>query len=216
LPTHVLSLSRETAPAPASDLGRPICGGIWVEEGAVTCDAQTLTRGDGVFFTGASRVGFLQPGSSVLRFGLHRQAPGPAIRALLASAPIDITEAQVLVRMDRVRFPPGAIAYRHVHPGAGFRYLSDGQLEVAADDHVQQVQRGQFWFEAAHSPVRATASSDAPFSQFIRLMILPVAYAGLPTIDILSAQDKAKPRLQVTHRFFDQIVTLDQLGDQSG
>lgn len=141
-------------------------------------------------------------------------ASATAIAVLLSEAPVDGAESRpidvtfpCLLRLDEVAFPPGAIAYRHVHPGPGFRHLLSGSLHLQADDHGFNAAPGQTWFEPANSPVRATASEAAPETRFVRAMILPPEYRGSPTIQILDPFDRALPKQQVTHRHVDDILT---------
>ena len=112
------------------------------------------------------------------------------------------------MRLDQVTFPPGAVAYRHVHAGSGFRYLTVGQLEVASDHHIETAVPGDSWFEPAQSPVRATASLDHLTTSFVRFMVLPVAFEGRPSIQILDPSEAAMPRLQQTYRHFEHILSL--------
>lgn len=130
----------------------------------------------------------------------------PALAGALASEQIDVT-FPCLLRLDEVAFPPGAQAYRHVHPGPGFRHLRWGALHLDADDHEFDATPGFTWFEAANSPVRATASSDATETRFVRCMILPVDYEGKPTIQILDPRDADRPKKQVTYRHVDTVLT---------
>lgn len=114
----------------------------------------------------------------------------------------------VLLRMDEVKFPADAVAYRHVHPGDGIRFLTVGELTLVSDEHRETAVPGHAWFEPAHTPVRAEASANHQMTCFLRFMILPVAYQGKPTINILDKEDAMRARLQITHRHFDQIVQL--------
>lgn len=109
------------------------------------------------------------------------------------------------MRMDQVSFPIGARAYRHVHPGPGIRYLTEGELAVQSDHGTEQMETGKAWFEDANSPVRATAS-QLQSTAFVRTMVLPIEYLGKPTITYLNSEDDDKPRLQTNTRFFDQPI----------
>ena len=60
-------------------------------------------------------------------FGAARVA-GPALVWEVAAGPGDW-----VVRCDRVDFPPGGVAYRHVHPGPGIRRLLRGELTIDRD-----------------------------------------------------------------------------------
>jgi quercetin dioxygenase-like cupin family protein len=120
---------------------------------------------------------------------------------------IDVDDPQpVIVRCDRIDFPPGGIAYRHTHPGAGIRRLLCGSIEIDADDHVTRYGPGEAWFEGADYPVVATASADEP-TAFVRVMVLPAEWEGKRTIRYLDPADEEKPKLQRPTVFFDQRLT---------
>lgn len=121
---------------------------------------------------------------------------------------ISVPEGPVLMRVDKVTFPPGAIAYRHVHAGAGIRVLDRGELHLHADDHDFIRHPGESWFEAANSPVKAIAS-DTVGARFIRFMAVPPEFEGKSTIRFLDEADAGRPRLQVTHRFFERMIHVD-------
>jgi quercetin dioxygenase-like cupin family protein len=100
-----------------------------------------------------------------------------------------------LVRCDRVDFPPGGIAYRHVHPGPGIRRLLFGELTIESPEKTHTYRAGEAWFEGAEFPVLATASVTED-TAFVRVLLLPSAWAGKRTIRYLDSADDAKPRLQ--------------------
>jgi quercetin dioxygenase-like cupin family protein len=101
-----------------------------------------------------------------------------------------------LVRCDRVDFPPGGIAYRHVHPGPGIRRILHGELTIdRGDGDPRAYGAGESWFEGADDPVLATASPTAE-TAFIRVMVLPAEWAGRRTIRYLDPADEDRPRLQ--------------------
>ena len=116
-------------------------------------------------------------------------------------------EGKVFLRLDQINFPPGACAYRHIHPGAGIRYLTCGELEIQSDHGSESMAAGSAWFEDANSPVKAVASQTEP-TAFVRAMVLPVEYFGKPTINYLDRADDNKPKLQTNTRFFDQPIDL--------
>ena len=130
-------------------------------------------------------------------FGAARVA-GPAI---VWELEIDDPSGWI-VRCDRIDFPPGGIAYRHVHPGGGIRRLLFGSIEIDADDHVTRYGPGEAWFEDADYPVLATASETEP-TAFVRVMVLPAEWEGKRTIRYLDPADDAKPKLQRPTVFFD-------------
>lgn len=101
-----------------------------------------------------------------------------------------------LVRCDRVDFPPGGVAYRHVHPGPGIRRLLHGELTIDRGDGAPRTYRaGEAWFEGANEPVLATASEVAE-TAFVRVLLLPAAWAGKRTIRYLDPGDEGRPKLQ--------------------
>jgi hypothetical protein len=103
--------------------------------------------------------------------------------------------ARWIVRCDRVDFPPGAVAYRHAHPGGGIRRLLFGSIRVEAPGHAAEHAPGGAWFEGADYPVLATASATVP-TAFVGVMVLPAEWEGRRTIRYLDPADEAKPRLQ--------------------
>jgi quercetin dioxygenase-like cupin family protein len=101
-----------------------------------------------------------------------------------------------VVRCDRVDFPPGSIAYRHVHPGPGIRRILHGELTIDRGDGAPHTYRvGESWLEAADDPVLATASA-AEETAFVRVLVLPAEWAGRRTIRYVDPADEDKPRLQ--------------------
>jgi len=114
--------------------------------------------------------------------------------ALLA-ADVELGEGWI-ARLDRVDFPPRGIAYRHVHPGPGIRFLLHGELTIDRGDSAPHTYRaGAAWFEGADDPVLATASTMAD-TAFVRVLLLPAEWGGKRTIRYVDPADEDKPRLQ--------------------
>ena len=114
--------------------------------------------------------------------------------ALLA-ARVDVRPGWVM-RHDRVDFPPGGIAYRHVHPGAGIRRILHGELTIDRGDCAPHTYRaGESWLEGADDPVLATASPTEE-TAFVRVLLLPAEWAGKRTIRYLDPADDERPKLQ--------------------
>lgn len=150
----------------------------------------------------AMGVAGMGPGGDLV-FALTMRPPANA----MCSAEVPLPDGPALLRLDEVAFPQGAIAYRHIHSGPGIRSLVQGGLRLISDHDTQIMAPGDSWFEASNSPVRAE-NTQAGLSRFVRAMILPVALEGKPSIEILSAEDRGQPRLQVTHRLIDHVFTL--------
>jgi quercetin dioxygenase-like cupin family protein len=132
------------------------------------------------------------------------QVDGPALVWELAgngegaalAAELDLDAAtEWVVRCDRVDFPPGSVAYRHVHPGPGIRRLLSGALTIEAEDDAHTYRPGESWFEGADDPVLATASRIED-TAFVRVLLLPTEWAGKRTIRYVDPADEERPKLQ--------------------
>jgi hypothetical protein len=108
-----------------------------------------------------------------------------------------------LVRCDRIDFPPGGIAYRHVHPGPGIRRLLFGELTIESPAGTHTYRAGDAWFEGANFPVLATASASED-TAFVRVLLLPFEWAGKRTIRYVDPADEEKPRLQRATLFLEE------------
>jgi quercetin dioxygenase-like cupin family protein len=109
------------------------------------------------------------------------------------------------MRCDRVDFGPGGIAYRHTHPGPGTRYLLFGEITIDSEGAKHTYGPGQPWFERGPDRVLATTAADEP-SAFVRVMLLPVEWAGQRTIKYVDPADAEKPKTQRATIFLEQPV----------
>jgi quercetin dioxygenase-like cupin family protein len=112
-----------------------------------------------------------------------------------------------LMRCDRVDFPPGGIAWTHVHRGPGIRCLLAGAFRVNVSGKTHDIEPGGAWFEAGPDPVLATASKSAA-AAFVRVMILPRELRGKSSIRYVKPEDADKPRLQTYRVFVDELIDL--------
>lgn len=126
--------------------------------------------------------------------------------ALAAEVDLD-PEIDWVVRCDRVDFPPGSVAYRHVHPGPGIRRLLLGALTIATDDGAHTHGPGDAWFEGAGYPVRATASATED-TAFVRVLLLPQEWEGKRTIRYLDPTDEERPKLQRAAILLEEPIRL--------
>lgn len=117
-------------------------------------------------------------------------------------------DTEWLLRCDRVEFEPGGVAYRHVHPGPGIRYLLHGEITIDSAGRVDTYVPGEAWFERGPDPVLATTSPSEP-SAFVRVMLVPAAYAGQRTIRYVDPADAEKPKTQKATVFCEAPV-VDQ------
>ena len=104
-------------------------------------------------------------------------------------------EPDWIVRCDRVDFPPGGIAYRHVHPGPGIRRILHGELTIDRDGSAQTYRAGESWLEGGERPRRRHGIGGAE-TAFVRVLLLPREWAGRRTIRYVDPADEAKPKLQ--------------------
>jgi len=154
-------------------------------------------------------------GATLLRWELTAEsaAPGGLTSPGVASS---VTLAHIfelghpdghLMRCDRVDFPPGGIAYTHVHRGPGIRCLLAGTIQVEVNGKAHDITPGNAWFEAGPDPVLALASKTG-LTAFVRVMILPRELQGKSSIRYVKPEDADKPKLQTYRVFVDEIIDL--------
>ena len=137
-----------------------------------------------------------------LVFELLDAAPPDAL--LAAEVALDPATEWVL-RLDRVDFPPGGVAYRHTHPGPGIRVLLFGSIRIESGGETHEYGPGEPWFESGPEPVFAAASGTEP-SAFVRAMLLPREWEGKRTIRYVDPADDERPKLQRATVFSEQPV----------
>ena len=130
--------------------------------------------------------------------------PGPKASHAVSLEP----HGEYLMRCDRVDFPPGGIAYTHIHAGPGTRCLLQGELRVTVQQQAITARPGDPWFERGPDPVLASASATDPTS-FVRAMILPRSYRGRSSIRYVKPEDADKPKLQEYTRFVEEDIEVD-------
>lgn len=144
-------------------------------------------------------------GAEVYRWELRRgQESSTAPHALRAELDL-VPTTPYLMRCDRVDFPPGGIAYTHIHQGGGIRCLLDGEIHVQVAGQEHHLKTGEAWFEAGPDPVLALASESGP-TAFVRVMILPSALRGKSSIRYVLPQDADKPKRQTYRLFVDDPI----------
>ena len=104
-------------------------------------------------------------------------------------------EGEWLLRVDRVDFPPGGVAYLHTHPGPGLRVLLHGRIRIETQGTSHEYGPFEWWYEAGPDPVFA-AASDTDETAFIRVMLLPREWEGKRTIRYVDPADDERPKLQ--------------------
>jgi hypothetical protein len=141
---------------------------------------------------------------------------GPAVVWALGGADADAALAveieldpalEWIVRCDRVDFPPGGIAYRHVHPGPGIRRLLVGELTIETEEGAHTYGPAQAWFEGADYPVLATSSAIED-TAFVRVLLLPREWEGKRTIRYVDPADEDRPKLQRAEVLLEESLRL--------
>jgi len=192
---------------------------IYMREGdaIVRAGAQAAGLGANSAWHGRDEVSVVagNAGATLLRWelGMGRDAPGAPSGAgvhsisTLAHA-VELNDpGGYLMRCDRVDFPPGGIAYTHVHRGPGIRCLLAGAIRVEVNGKAHDIEPGGAWFEAGPDPVLATASKTVP-TAFVRVMILPRELRGKSSIRYVNPEDADKPKLQTYRVFIDEFLDL--------
>jgi quercetin dioxygenase-like cupin family protein len=108
-----------------------------------------------------------------------------------------------VVRCDRVDFPPGGIAYLHTHPGPGLRVLLTGRIRIDTQGESHEYGPLEWWYETGPDPVYA-AASETEETTFVRVLVLPAAWAGKRTITYVDPTDEEKPKLQRARVYLEQ------------
>lgn len=149
-------------------------------------------------------------GARVLRWEMLAAGAAPAKACanstLTLTAPITLPAAEVLMRCDRVGFPPNGEALTHVHQGPGIRCLLAGSIRIDSEGASHSYAPGDAWFESGPQPVYAAASLDAP-TAFARVMILPRSCHGNSSIRYVRPEDADQPKTQTYQIFADEFIT---------
>jgi quercetin dioxygenase-like cupin family protein len=160
-------------------------------------DGAEAAGGDTVLYDLAADAAHVAPAvvaGDALRWTLD-DGEGEAPGALL-SREVELDPATPwLMRCDRVDFQPGGVAHRHTHPGPGIRCLLLGEITIDSEGRVERYGPREAWFERGPDPVLATTAADEP-SAFVRVLLLPAAFAGQRTIRYVDPADADKPKTQ--------------------
>ncbi|MEP3046449.1 MAG: hypothetical protein ABJL55_03850 [Roseibium sp.] len=205
---HHLSLFQLTVTAGDSQTLEPCFRTFWVSNGSLSINGTNLEQGD--YFTSndpALICGDVTQSAHLLYFEITPNDSPVSNVAVLAETLVFDPNASLL-RLDRVDFPPSAVAYRHVHAGAGIRYLLKGKLTLNTDHGSLDMVSESAWFEAENSPVEAHADAECE-TAFLRCMVIPRAFENRSTFQLCNPADADKPRRQTTHRYFDAPFKAD-------
>src|SRR5580704_9107954 len=186
---------------------------IFVVHGELAVMDRTLRDGEAWSGEGAVTLQAGAPGATLWRWEFVTNirssgaASGTAVvsREKLSANLATLPKGALLLRGDSVGFPAGGCAYLHRHQGPGIRCLLEGGIRIDTHGHSTSYGPGCPWYESGPDPVFAQAA-DRP-TRFIRVMILPVTYAGKSSVEYLNEDDKAKPRVQQYKIFADMPLT---------
>jgi quercetin dioxygenase-like cupin family protein len=206
--------------APRAEARWPACNRVvYVREGdaqvraggqAAGLAADSAWHGAGAFVVSAGTAGAI-----LLRWEIAAGG-SPAKEPLLPGLDSSLTLARgvelgepggYLMRCDRVDFPPGGIAYTHVHRGPGIRCLLAGAARIEVNGEAHDIAPGGAWFEAGPDPVLALASKTER-TAFARVMILPREIRGKSSIRYVRPEDADKPKTQTYRVFVDEPIDL--------
>jgi hypothetical protein len=182
---------------------------IFVVHGSIAVAGRTLQDGEAWSGEGAETLKAGSTGAALWRWDLVADGAsdgaaigkGVASREKLSAELATIPKGPLLLRGDSVAFPPGGCAYLHRHQGPGIRCLLEGGIRIDTHGRSTSYGPGGAWYETGPDAVFAQAA-DRP-TRFIRVMILPVSYAGKSSVEYLNEEDKAKPKSQQYKIFAD-------------
>jgi hypothetical protein len=172
-------------------------------------ESVTLEPATRVIYRIAEEEGDYRPGEVTLRGPVHALCFELAQRAspdAKLSAPVEPDGAEWLLRLDRVSFPAGAVAYTHVHRGPGIRVLLSGTIRIDSDGRSDSYGPLEAWFESGPVPVFAAASETEP-TAFVRCMVLPGELLGRSSLSYVREEDADKPKRQRYTVFVDEMLT---------
>jgi hypothetical protein len=144
----------------------------------------------------------LEDGTS-LHWELLEDAPADALFTAMVGLDPSL---EWLMRLDRVDFPPGGVAYRHTHPGPGIRCLLFGSIRIESGGETHDYGPFEPWFESGSEPVFA-AATETEASAFVRVMLLPEEWRGKRTIRYVDPADEDRPKLQRATVYLEQPVS---------
>ncbi|WP_294606533.1 hypothetical protein [uncultured Roseovarius sp.] len=190
---------------------------VFVAEGSLTTTDDTHIRRNerhtGIHAIGGSVLTAEAEGTRLWIWTISAgEAPAIEGGRELMSRPLPLIEGfdggQVVMRLDRVDFPPGAAAHTHVHPGPGLRVVLNGKIGIQQGEaDIIWMEPGEPWFELGPKPVFAPTTETEP-TAFIRCLVLPMEWRGRNTIRYIDPADNEKPKLQKYYRFCDAVVEL--------
>lgn len=213
----VLSLIETVIDAAAGEATLPAVDHrmIYVADGDVTItdrrDIRRLRADCGTHAEGEVTLRAEGP-ARIWSFQLSPDAVDPASVAgshVRLERPLDdiAVPGRYVMRLDRVDFPPGAVAHTHTHTGPGIRMVKTGEIEIQQMGESHRYRPGEAWFERGPDPVRAPTTEAEP-TAFIRCMVVPTEWRGRSTISYVDPADADLPKLQRYFRYIDTLIEV--------
>ena len=186
--------------------------GVYVVHGSITIADRAMQSDEGFGGESATRIKGGAQGATIWRWDLAAEnapatvttSPAAISREKLSVRLDTLPHGPLLLRADSVAFPPGGCAYLHRHQGPGIRCLLEGGIRIDTHGRSTSYGPGSPWFESGPDPVFAQAA-DRP-TRFIRVMILPMAYLAISSVEYLRNEDKDKPRTQKYKIYADMPI----------
>ena len=147
--THAFEFFRDQLPASSRlSMWDPCPRVLYVRSGSLTARSSaivtTLAPNSAWHGERSCEVVAGNAGAEIYRWELRRETgTAGATSALRAALTLD-PKRPYLLRCDRVDFPPGGVAYTHIHQGPGIRCLLDGEIRVRVSgvEHLARERRG--------------------------------------------------------------------------
>ncbi|MCU1561617.1 MAG: hypothetical protein JWP90_2570 [Mycetocola sp.] len=193
---------------------------IYVRDGSVHLDSDTasqyLSEANGMVTTGQITVRGGASGARLWRWDLVE--PEFADRPhTLHSAPATTSELKMqaeydldprfglLMRLDRVTFPPGGTAWTHQHQGPGIRICQNGEITIDTEGVSTTYRSGEAWSEMGVIPVLAPTTPKNS-TTFIRCFLLPAHNRGASSFRLVLPEDRDKYNTQSYHVFSERML----------
>ncbi|HEX9646460.1 MAG TPA: hypothetical protein VGB88_03100 [Alphaproteobacteria bacterium] len=200
--------------APGAVLGPAPAAGhrvIYVAEGAATVDGAAAAEDEARYGAADASIAAGRSGAVLWRWqvadGDVPAGAGSTGKLAVALARHGIGRGRWLLRCDSVWFPPGGCAYLHTHRGPGIRCLRTGSIRIDTAGTSTRYRPGEAWFEPGPEPVFAQGDAEHE-TRFIRVMVLPPALAGQPSITYVRSEDRDRPKSQRYRGYCDIPVDL--------
>jgi hypothetical protein len=110
-----------------------------------------------------------------------------------------------LMRCDTVTFPPGGVAFTHLHQGPGIRIVLEGEITIETEGTSHVYGAGQAWAEKGVLPVYAP-STEASGTRFVRCFLLPKQVKGASSLRIIRPEDRTKVNTQSYRVLAERIM----------